>query len=211
MSAVPTSLDGFESDRQIAQLRVPPHSIEGESSVIGGLLLDNEAWDRVSDILMDADFYRHEHRLIYASIGTLINGNKPADVITVFEHLQNQGKAEEVGGLTYLNSLAQYVPSASNIRRYAEIVRDRSILRKLVSASDEIATNAFNPKGRPVSEIVDESEQKIFNIGEAGKRNKQAFSPWIAWWSICWTACRRWPITRTTSPASPRASLTSTA
>ena len=175
MSAVPTSLDGFESDRQIAQLRVPPHSIEGESSVIGGLLLDNEAWDRVSDILIDADFYRHEHRLIYASIGTLINGNKPADVITVFEHLQNQGKAEEVGGLTYLNSLAQYVPSASNIRRYAEIVRDRSILRKLVSASDEIATNAFNPKGRPVSEIVDESEQKIFNIGEAGKRNKQGF------------------------------------
>ncbi|CAM8662868.1 DnaB Replicative DNA helicase [Comamonadaceae bacterium] len=175
MSAVPTSLDVFESDRQIAQLRVPPHSIEGESSVIGGLLLDNEAWDRVSDILMDADFYRHEHRLIYASIGTLINGNKPADVITVFEHLQNQGKAEEVGGLTYLNSLAQYVPSASNIRRYAEIVRDRSILRKLVSASDEIATNAFNPKGRPVSEIVDESEQKIFNIGEAGKRNKQGF------------------------------------
>nr|CBA26503.1 Replicative DNA helicase [Curvibacter putative symbiont of Hydra magnipapillata] len=175
MSAVPTSLDGFESDRQIAQLRVPPHSIEGESSVIGGLLLDNEAWDRVSDILMDADFYRHEHRLIYASIGTLINGNKPADVITVFEHLQNQGKAEEVGGLTYLNSLAQYVPSASNIRRYAEIVRDRSILRKLVGASDEIATNAFNPKGRPVSEIVDESEQKIFNIGEAGKRNKQGF------------------------------------
>ncbi len=175
MSAVPTSIDGFESDRQIAQLRVPPHSIEGESSVIGGLLLDNEAWDRVSDILMDADFYRHEHRLIYASIGTLINGNKPADVITVFEHLQNQGKAEEVGGLTYLTSLAQYVPSASNIRRYAEIVRDRSILRKLVSASDEIATNAFNPKGRPVSEIVDESEQKIFNIGEAGKRNKQGF------------------------------------
>ncbi len=175
MSAVPTSLDGVEPDRQIAQLRVPPHSIEGESSVIGGLLLDNEAWDRVSDILMDADFYRPEHRLVYASIGTLVNANKPADVITVFEHLQNLGKAEEVGGLTYLNSLAQYVPSASNIRRYAEIVRDRSILRKLVSASDEIATNAFNPKGRPVSEIVDESEQKIFNIGEAGKRNKQGF------------------------------------
>lgn len=98
MSAVPFATEGFDSDRQIAQLRVPPHSIEGESSVIGGLLLDNEAWDRVSDILMDADFYRHEHRLIYASIGVLINGNKPADVITVFEHLQNQGKAEEVGG-----------------------------------------------------------------------------------------------------------------
>jgi replicative DNA helicase len=175
MSAVLSAVDDYGQDRQIAQLRIPPHSIEGESSVLGGLLLDNEAWDRVGDILQDADFYRYEHKLIYASIGTLVNGSKPADVITVYEHLQSQGKAEEIGGLAYLNSLAQYVPSASNIRRYAEIVRDRSILRKLVSASDEIATNAFNPKGRPVADIVDESEQKIFNIGEQGKRNKQGF------------------------------------
>jgi replicative DNA helicase len=129
----------------------------------------------VGDILADGDFYRYEHRLIYGAIGTLINGSKPADVITVFEHLQNQGKDQDVGGLSYLNSLAQYVPSAGNIRRYAEIVRDRSILRKLVSASDEIATNAFNPNGRPVADIVDESEQKIFNIGEQGKRNSQGF------------------------------------
>ena len=105
----------------------------------------------------------------------LVNSNRPADVITVFEHLQSQGRADEVGGLSYLNSLAQYVPSASNIRRYAEIVRDRSILRKLVAASDEIATTAFNTKGRPVAEIVDESEQKIFNIGEQGKRNSGGF------------------------------------
>ena len=169
------NLEDFEPDRQIAQLRIPPHSIEGESSVLGGLLLDNTAWDRVGDILADSDFYRYEHRLIYAAIGALVNASKPADVITVFEHLQSQGKAEEMGGLGYLNSLAQYVPSASNIRRYAEIVRERAILRKLVSASDEIATNAFNPQGRPVSQIVDESEQKIFNIGEQGKRNKDGF------------------------------------
>nr|WP_315490048.1 replicative DNA helicase [uncultured Rhodoferax sp.] len=175
MSTVLSPVDEHSQDRQIAQLRVPPHSIEGESSVLGGLLLDNAAWDRVGDILMDNDFYRYEHRLIYAAIGTLVNASKPADVITVFEHMQSQGRAEEIGGLAYLNSLAQYVPSASNIRRYAEIVRDRSILRKLVTASDEIATNAFNPKGRPVSEIVDESEQKIFKIGEQGKRNKQGF------------------------------------
>ena len=175
MSTVISAVDEYNQDRQIAQLRVPPHSIEGESSVLGGLLLDNNAWDRVGDILVDSDFYRYEHRLIYGAIGVLINGSKPADVITVFEHMQSQGRAEEIGGLAYLNSLAQYVPSASNIRRYAEIVRDRSILRKLVSASDEIATNAFNPKGRAVSEIVDESEQKIFNIGEQGKRNKQGF------------------------------------
>ena len=180
MSAVfstdfPGDVDDFPLDRQVAQLRIPPHSIEAESSVLGGLLLDNGAWDRVGDLLIDSDFYRYEHRLIYGAGGALINASKPADVITVFEHLQNQGKAEESGGLAYLNSLAQYVPSASNIRRYAEIVRERSILRKLVSASDEIATNAFNPQGRAVDRILDEAEQKIFNIGEEGSRMKQGF------------------------------------
>ena len=169
---------GFSSvsqDQQIAQLRVPPHSIEAESSVLGGLLLDNSAWDRMGDLLTDNDFYRHEHKLIFSAIATLINGSKPADVITVFEQLQNQGKAEGMGGLGYLNSLAQYVPSASNIRRYAEIVRERSILRKLVTASDEIATNAFSPQGKAVEKILDEAEQKIFNIGEEGSRMKQGF------------------------------------
>jgi replicative DNA helicase len=176
MSAVFSYTDGNPSaDRQIAQLRVPPHSIEAESSVLGGLLLDNGAWDRMGDLLVDGDFYRHEHKLIYAAVGGLINASKPADVITVFERLQSLGKADEIGGLVYLNSLAQYVPSASNIRRYAEIVRERSILRKLVSASDEIATNAFNPQGKPVDKILDEAEQKIFNIGEEGSRMKQGF------------------------------------
>jgi replicative DNA helicase len=165
----------FSADQQVAQLRVPPHSIEAESSVLGGLLLDNSAWDRMGDLLVDGDFYRHEHQLIYAAIGALINASKPADVITVFEQLQNQGHADAAGGLGYLNSLAQYVPSASNIRRYAEIVRERSILRKLVTASDEIATAAFNPKGRAVDKILDEAEQKIFNIGEEGSRMKQGF------------------------------------
>ena len=176
MSAVLTSVDDdFSRDHQIAQLRIPPHSIEAESSVLGGLLLDNGAWDRVGDLLTDSDFYRYEHRLIYAAVGGLINATKPADVITVYEQLQGLGKAEEVGGLAYLNSLAQYVPSASNIRRYAEIVRERSILRKLVSASDEIATAAFNTQGKPVDKILDEAEQKIFNIGEEGSRMKQGF------------------------------------
>jgi len=174
-SSLSDSTLNISSDSQIAQLRVPPHSIEAESSVLGGLLLDNQAWDRVNDLLVENDFYRHEHKLIFTAIGTVINGSKPADVITVFEHLQHQGKADSMGGLTYLNSLAQYVPSASNIRRYAEIVRERGILRKLVTASDEIATNAFNPQGRPVDKILDEAEQKIFNIGEEGSRNKQGF------------------------------------
>ncbi|MDP9899959.1 replicative DNA helicase [Variovorax ginsengisoli] len=176
MSAVFSYADHDASaDRQVAQLRIPPHSIEAESSVLGGLLLDNGAWDRMGDLLVDGDFYRYEHKLIYAAIGTLINASKPADVITVFEQLQNLGKADDIGGLVYLNSLAQYVPSASNIRRYAEIVRERSILRKLVSAADEIATEAFNPQGKAVDKILDEAEQKIFNIGEEGSRMKQGF------------------------------------
>ena len=176
MSAV---LPSFEEDtfpdQQVAQLRIPPHSLEAESSVLGGLLLDNSAWDRVGDLVTDSDFYRYEHRLVFAAIAALINSSRPADVITVFEHLQSLGKADEVGGLAYLNSLAQYVPSASNIRRYGEIVRERAILRKLVTASDEIATTAFSPKGRPVAQILDEAEQKIFHIGEEGSRMKQGF------------------------------------
>ena len=117
MSAVLSTFEDsrYSPDRQIAQLRIPPHSIEGESSVLGGLLLDNSAWDRVGDLLTDQDFYRSEHKLIYAAVGALINASKPADVITVYENLQNLGKADEVGGLSYLNSLAQYVPSAANI------------------------------------------------------------------------------------------------
>src|SRR3954471_10185847 len=176
MSAVLTSVsDAFSRDQQIAQLRIPPHSIEAESSVLGGLLLDNGAWDRVGDLLTDHDFYRYEHRLIYGVIGSLVNATQPADAITVYEQLQSQGKADEVGGLGYLNSLAQYVPSAGNIRRYAEIVRERAILRKLVSASDEIATAAFNTQGKAVDKILDEAEQKIFHIGEEGSRMKQGF------------------------------------
>jgi replicative DNA helicase len=112
---------GLSTDRQVAQLRVPPHSIEAESSVLGGLLLDNGAWDRVADLLNESDFYRYEHRLAYGAIATLVNASKPADVVTVYEHLQNLGKSDEAGGLAYLNSLAQYVPSAANIRRYAEM------------------------------------------------------------------------------------------
>jgi replicative DNA helicase len=175
MSAVFSNSEPSYRDAEVAQLRIPPHSLEAEASVLGGLLLDNSAWDRVGDMLVDNDFYRYEHRQIYAAISALINASRPADVITVYENLQVLGKAEEVGGLAYLNSLAQYVPSASNIRRYAEIVRERSILRKLVSASDEIATHAFNTQGRDVAQILDEAEQKIFSIGEEGSRMKQGF------------------------------------
>jgi replicative DNA helicase len=167
--------EGAGRDDEVARLRVPPHSIEAEQSVLGGLLLDNLAWDRAADLLTDGDFYRHEHRLIYAAIGVLVGANRPADVITVFEQLQTHGKAEDAGGLAYLNALAQSVPSAANLRRYAEIVRERAILRKLIAASDEIATTAFNPQGRPVASILDDAEGKILKIGEEGARQRQGF------------------------------------
>lgn len=163
------------TDMDIAQLRVPPHSVEAEQSVLGGLLVDNEAWDRCGDVITEGDFYRYEHRYIFASISGLIAASKPADVITVFEHLQSLGKEEECGGLAYLNALAQSVPSAANIRRYAEIVRERAILRKLISTSDEISTTALNTKGRSAAQILDEAEQKIFNIGEETARMKMGF------------------------------------
>jgi replicative DNA helicase len=162
-------------DDEVARLRVPPHSIEAEQSVLGGLLLDNLAWDRAADLLTDSDFYRLEHRLIFAAIGALVAQTKPADVITVFEQLQSLGNADDVGGLAYLNALAQSVPSAANLRRYAEIVRERAILRKLIAASDEIATTAFNPQGRPVPQILDEAEGRILKIGEEGARQRQGF------------------------------------
>ena len=172
-SALPSR--GESRDDEVAKLRVPPQSIEAEQSVLGGLLLDNGAWDRAADVVTEGDFYRFEHKIIFAAIGALIGASKPADVITVYEHLQMAGKAEDSGGLAYLNALAQSVPSAANMRRYAEIVRERAILRKLIAASDEIATNAFNPQGRAVTQILDEAEGKIFKIGEEGNRNKQGF------------------------------------
>jgi replicative DNA helicase len=176
MSAVFTSRDhSAPRDDDVARLRVPPHSIEAEQSVLGGLLLDNSAWDRAGDLLTDSDFYRYEHKAIYKAIGDLVSNSRPADVITVFEQLQTHGKAEECGGIAYLNALAQSVPSAANLRRYAEIVRERAVLRKLIEASDEIATNAFNPQGRSVSQILDEAEGRVFQIGEEGQRSKQGF------------------------------------
>jgi replicative DNA helicase len=155
---------------QSPSLRVPPHSVEAESSVLGALMLDNRAWDRVADLLVDTDFYRVEHRLIFAAVGALVNANKEADVVTVFAYLQKRGKDEDAGGLQYLNALAQFVPSASNIRRYADIVRERSILRKLISVSDEIATSAFNTEGKAIATILDSAESQIFGIGQQNAR-----------------------------------------
>lgn len=162
-------------DPQVDSLRVPPHSIEAEQSVLGGLLLDNAAWDKIADFVSPDDFYRFDHRLIFQHIVKLINNARPADVITVFESLSSAGKAEELGGLSYLNALAQNTPSAANIRRYAEIVRDRGILRKLITVADEISGEAFHPQGKEVKQMLDQAESKIFAIAEEGSRGTQGF------------------------------------
>ncbi|HEY7804685.1 MAG TPA: replicative DNA helicase, partial [Orrella sp.] len=162
-----------ESDLQY--LRVPPHSIEAEQSVLGGLLLDNAAYERLTDLLSDGDFYRHDHRLIWQHIARLINLSRPADVITVNESLTSAGKAEEVGGLSYLNALAHNTPSAANIRRYAEIVRERSMLRKLVAVADDIAATALNPQGKEARQLLDEAESRVFKIAQEGARSAQGF------------------------------------
>lgn len=163
-------------DDNVARLRVPPHSIEAEQSVLGGLLLENTAWDRVGDLLTDVDFFRYEHRLIYAAIGSLLSACRPADTITVYEYLDGMGKSEECGGLPYLNNLQQSVPSAANIRRYAEIVRERSILRKTIAASDEIATAAFNTQGRSVDTILQTGLDQLHQLAELrGRSNDGVF------------------------------------
>ena len=171
-----TARESFAArDDEVARLRVPPHSVEAEQSVLGGLLLDNLAWDRAADLLTESDFYRHEHRLVFSAVASLVQHSKPADVITVFERLQSMGQDGDAGGMAYLNALALSVPSAANMRRYAEIVRERAILRKLIAASDEIATAAFNPGGRTVPQVLDDAENKILKIGEEGSRQRQGF------------------------------------
>ncbi len=162
-------------DPQLAAVRLPPHSIEAEQSVLGGLLLDNTAWDRIADLIGTNDFYRQDHQYIFGAISRLVDASKPADSVTVFEALRNTGRAEQAGGLVYLNSLAQNTPSAANIRRYAELVRERSVLRRLVTAGDEIATSALNPAGKDTKQILDEAETKVFQIAEEGARGRQGF------------------------------------
>ncbi len=162
-------------DAQVEAARVPPQSIEAEQSVLGGLLLDNTAWDRVADLITGPDFYRADHRAIFQHIGELIENGKPADALTVAESLERSGKLGETGGHAYLGSLAANTPSAANIRRYAEIVRERSIMRNLAAIGTEIADTAFNPMGRDARALVDEAEAKVFRIAEAGAKARQGF------------------------------------
>ncbi|QDQ25034.1 replicative DNA helicase [Chitinimonas arctica] len=167
--------DDAPQDAQILAIRTPPHSVEAEQSVLGGLLISNPAWDRIADAINEADFYRDDHRVIFRHIARLVETGRPADAITVAESLDNINQLSYIGGLSYLASLAQNVPSAANIKRYAEIVRERSIMRQLAAIGEEIADGAYNPKGREASQLLDEAEGKVFEIAEQSARGKQGF------------------------------------
>ncbi len=152
-------------------LKVPPHSNEAEQAVLGGLMLDNQAWDRVADRVGEGDFYRNDHRLIFSAIARLAEHNKPFDVVTLSESLANMNELEDAGGLAYLGELAKNTPSAANIQAYADIVRERSVLRQLISVTTEIAGSAFNTEGRTTADLLDEAERKIFNIADQNTRD----------------------------------------
>ncbi len=169
------AVSNFPRDPELENLRLPPQSLEAEQAVLGGLLLDNQAWDRISDLISENDFYRADHRLIFEHILLLIDNNKPADVLTVAESIERSAKLEEAGGQAYLGSLSLNTPSAANIRRYAEIVRERAIMRQLATAGAEISDSAYNPSGRDAAQLIDEAESKVFHIAEAGAKSKQGF------------------------------------
>lgn len=158
-------------------LRIPPHSVDAEQSVLGGLLLDNSTWDAVADRLSADDFYRRDHQLIFEAIAELSSRNEPSDAVTLAEYLTRKGQTEETGGLAYLAGLARDTPTAANIRAYADIVRERSLLRQLIRVSGEIAGSAYESEGRPANELVDEAERRVFAIAEKGHRTGSGFLP----------------------------------
>jgi len=172
----PAGPDHGGNEAAAEQLKVPPHSVKAEQSIIGGLMLENAAWDQVADLIVEDDFYRYDHRMIFRAIGHLADHAKPFDVVTLSEWLETREELDKVGGLAYLGSLAKDTPSSANIKAYAGIVRERSILRQLISVGSEIADDAFNPDGRDSAELLDNAESKVFKIAEKGARGQEGFA-----------------------------------
>ncbi|PWR00116.1 replicative DNA helicase [Leucothrix pacifica] len=162
--------ESFES------LRIPPHSIDAEQSVLGGLMLDNHAWETIADRVSEEDFYRHDHRLIFRSIAELAEQNQPLDFITLSEWLKQRSELENAGGKAYLGTLAKDTPSAANIRAYADIVREKSVLRQLISVGTDISDLAYDSGDRDSKSLLDEAEKRVFRIAEQGNR-EQSFKP----------------------------------
>ncbi len=167
--------DGMTDGGAEQRLKVPPNSIEAEQSLIGGLMLDAEAWDKVADVIISADFYRKDHRLIFEAIANLVESGSPCDVVTVSEHLDNRNELDQAGGLEYLAMLANETAGAANARAYAKILREKSTLRALINAGNEISGSAFTTEGRNASQILDDAERLVFQIAEKGARGKAGF------------------------------------
>ena len=164
--------DGAPIDAAERRLKVPPNSVEAEQSLLGGLMQDNEAWDKIADLVIAEDFYRKDHKLIFSAIAALAEDGHPCDVVTVSEHLGNRNELEDAGGLEYLATLTNETPGAANARAYANILRERSTLRSLINAGNEISGSAFATDGRTASELVDEAERLVFEIAEAGSKGR---------------------------------------
>ncbi|MEF3073799.1 replicative DNA helicase [Methylobacter sp. Wu1] len=165
----------YDRDYALDALKVPPNSIQAEQSVLGGLMLDNQTWDSVADKIVETDFYRKDHRLIFKAIAQLAEKQIPFDVITLSEALDAIGELENAGGLAYLGMLARDTPSAANIVAYANIVRDRSVLRQLIHVGTNISDSAFNPEGRDTAELLENAERQVFEIAEQKQRGQGGF------------------------------------
>jgi replicative DNA helicase len=148
------------------QVNTPPASVEAEQALLGGLMLDNHSWDMIASRVSETDFYRPDHRLIFDSLKTLSSRDRPRDAITVSEYLDSTGVLGEAGGLAYLSTLVKDTPSAANIVTYADIVRERALLRELITVGNDIASSAFHTEGRPATELVDEAEKRVFEIAD---------------------------------------------
>ena len=167
--------DGMTTGGAEQRLKVPPHSIEAEQSLLGGLMLDHSSWDKIADVVAEQDFYRKDHRLIFAAITSLAEDANPCDVVTVSEHLGNRNELNDAGGLEYLATLTNETPGAANARAYAGILRERATLRSLINAGNEITGSAFSTDGRSASELVDQAERLVFEIAEAGSKGRAGF------------------------------------
>lgn len=170
----PSYLDSYK-DTATEALKVPPHSIEAEQSVLGSLMLDNESWEKTADLLVEHDFYRRDHQLIFRAIADLFEQSQPVDVITLAEYHDKRGELDKVGELAYLGMLARNTPSSANIIAYASIVRERSILRQLIAVGTAISNVAFNPEGKSSEEMLDLAEGQVFEIAEKGAKRSGGF------------------------------------
>lgn len=169
------SVDSFSAPATTVPVRVPPHSVEAEQSVLGGLMLDQNGWERIADKVMEEDFYRHDHRLIFAAIRSLMDQSQPADAVTVSEFLEQAGTIDKAGGLAYIAGLANNTPSAANIGAYAQIVRERSVLRQLVQVGTSMVDSSFDPQGRSMAELLDSAEGDVFKIRDQSAKGSQHF------------------------------------